>query len=155
MALLACLPVLILLLQADDLLGRLAIQAVQVLLHFGVVGFALARDLVKLSDLSRVSRLLLSLLLSERFVFQIQDLFLRHNFSGSLPLRIVELAIRLLQVGCVLLLMEQVCWKLLKSIHGVTWIFSQRVERQVLPVSLGDICQSCTTLRDVIECSLL
>ena len=106
MALLACLPVLILLLQADDLLGRLAIQAVQVLLHFGVVGFALARDLVKLSDLSRVSRLLLSLLLSERFVFQIQDLFLRHNFSGSLPLRIVELAIRLLQVGCVLLLME-------------------------------------------------
>ena len=155
MALLACLPVLILLLQADDLLGRLAIQAVQVLLHFGAVGFALARDLVKLSDLSRVSRLLLSLLLSERFVFQIQDLFLRHNFSGSLPLRIVELAIRLLQVGCVLLLMEQVCWKLLKSIHGVTWIFSQRVERQVLPVSLGDICQSCTTLRDVIECSLL
>lgn len=155
MALLACLPVLILLLQADDLLGRLAIQAVQVLLHFGVVGFALARDLVKLSDLSGVSRLLLSLLLSERFVFQIQDLFLRHNFSGSLPLRIVELAIRLLQVGCVLLLMEQVCWKLLKSIHGVTWIFSQRVERQVLPVSLGDICQSCTTLRDVIECSLL
>ena len=145
----------ILLLQADYLLGRLAIQAVQVLLHFGVVGFALARDLVKLSDLSGVSRLLLSLLLSERFVFQIQNLFLRHNFSGSLPLRIVELAIRLLQVGCVLLLMEQVCWKLLKSIHGVTWIFSQRVERQVLPVSLGDICQSCTTLRDVIECSLL
>ena len=54
MALLACLPVLILLLLAYDLLGRLAIQAVQVLLHLGVVGFALARDLVKVSDPARI-----------------------------------------------------------------------------------------------------
>ena len=145
----------ILLLLANDLLGRLSIEAVQVLLNLGIVGFALARDLVKLSDPARVGRLLLSLLQIERVLFQILDLLLRHSFSGSLPLRSVEFAVRLLQVGCVLLFMEQVSWKLFKSIHRVTWIFSQRVESQVLPVSLRDICQSCSALRNVIECSLL